>query len=694
MCGQHHLTPDLGRQLTAGDVVHGGPVVIADPHAADPVGREAHKPGVTPILGGAGLSRGRPPERRAHPGPVGQHPLHHPHHLGGVGHVIDSRAGRGHPGEQGLAARRGNLLDQMRVGPLATLLEHLIGAGQFQQIDLIGAQGQRQVRLVGNAFDAKTMSQLGHLRGADLVGQAHGHGVDRVGQGLGQGHRPAIAGFVVGRSPGTKAHGGVLADVGRLDPGLHGGGVDKRLERRAGLALGLSHPVEGGQVVVGAAHQGADSAIGTEQHQGSLARAGARTILNQGLMHDRLGRGLQTGVDGQLNHQIGGLGAGDLHRLGGGHVQHIAIVALARGLRGQPGRSGQGGLVLGGRDPALRQHVGQHDMRAGQGGVHVVGQGQAGRRLGQGGQERGFLQIQVTRRLAEIGLGGGVDTIGVVAEEDAVEIEFQHLILGHHLLQAIGDHRFLQLAAQGLVGRKEQGFGQLLGQGRAALDRAVRAPIDPGGAGYATQVHGAVLIEPLVLHRQKGMRHIGRQFGHGDRIAVLGPAPGYHRAAGVLEGHPRSLVDHHQSGPVGDVWNPRQKVADHPDLGPGEQPQHQGHAQRHQAEQSPGDLAARSARAAAPTAHAEGLARARALRRGRRRWRVRGRKHPVVHEKRNLTVWPHGRWEVGRLHWLYERTRQAPEALLGDQAPRTDELGGMGEPMRWLRPVLSHSFRG
>ncbi len=226
-------------------MAHGRVVVIADPHPAHPVGGEAHEPGVVKIARGAGLARRRPAEAGAHAGAVGDHPLHHPHHVGGSRGVIDLDPRRGRVLVEHLAPGGGNLLDQEGLRTLAALLEHLVAACQFQQVHLVGAERQRQVRLVGNALQPEAVRQFGDLVGADLVGQPRGDGVDRVGQGLGQGHRASIAGLIVGRGPGPEAHRGVLAHVGGLEARFQRGGVDERLERGARLALGLGRPVEG-----------------------------------------------------------------------------------------------------------------------------------------------------------------------------------------------------------------------------------------------------------------------------------------------------------------------------------------------------------------------------------------------------------------------------------------------------------------
>ena len=116
----------------------------------------------------------------------------------------------------------------------------------------------------------------------------------------------------------------------------------------------------------------------------------------------------------------------------------------------------------------------------------------------------------------------------------------------------MGDHRLLQLALQGLVGAEIEGLGQLLCQGGAALDGVARPPVDPGGAGYALGVNGAVVVKAPVLRREERLGHIGRQVGQSDRKAVLGPSRGDYLAGAVLEGHARGLVGDQQFARGGD----------------------------------------------------------------------------------------------------------------------------------------------
>ena len=113
-------------------------------------------------------------------------------------------------------------------------------------------------------------------------------------------------------------------------------------------------------------------------------------------------------------------------------------------------------------------------MRASDGAGQVARGGQAGGRLGQGRQQRGLGQTEPGRRFAEIGLGRGVHAISIGPEEHAIQVKLENFILAHHVFQAPGEQHFLRLALEGLVGGQEQGLGDLLSQGRSALDDRAR----------------------------------------------------------------------------------------------------------------------------------------------------------------------------------------------------------------------------
>src|SRR3546814_20058746 len=70
--------------------------------------------------------------------------------------------------------------------------------------------------------------------------------------------------------------------------------------------------------------------------------------------------------------------------------------------------------------------------------------------------------------LVEIGAGGGLDAIGVAAEENLVEVELEDLLLAQHVLDAPGEEGFLDLAGVAQFVGQQQVLRHLLGDGRSA----------------------------------------------------------------------------------------------------------------------------------------------------------------------------------------------------------------------------------
>src|SRR5690606_35463216 len=88
--------------------------------------------------------------------------------------------------------------------------------------------------------------------------------------------------------------------------------------------------------------------------------------------------------------------------------------------------------------------------------------------LHRAGEDRRLAKREIARRLAEITLRRRLDAGGAVAEEDAVEIELEDLLLGVVLLEPQRQQCLLRLALQRLLGAEEQVLGELLGDGGGA----------------------------------------------------------------------------------------------------------------------------------------------------------------------------------------------------------------------------------
>ena len=109
---------------------------------------------------------------------------------------------------------------------------------------------------------------------------------------------------IVVRRPGAQGHGGVLARVRRLEPGLHGGPEDEGLERGSGLAFGLGDAIEGAGLVIEPAHHGPDRAVGGQGHESPLRDVQALSRAGYDIAHRGEAEGLQARIDGQAHHQI------------------------------------------------------------------------------------------------------------------------------------------------------------------------------------------------------------------------------------------------------------------------------------------------------------------------------------------------------------------------------------------------------
>ncbi len=128
-------------------------------------------------------------------------------------------------------------------------------------------------------------------------------------------------------------------------------------------------------------------------------------------------------------------------------------------------------------------------------------------------------------------MAGGLDPIGAGAEIDPVQIEGEDLLLGELGLQPHRQHQFLGLAPGGLGGGQEQVAGKLLGDGRAAPERAVLVgQVIEARPDDAPGVEAEVVVELAVLDGDEGRRDIGRQGVDIDRRRILASTDGQQRA--------------------------------------------------------------------------------------------------------------------------------------------------------------------
>ena len=147
-----------------------------------------------------------------------------------------------------------------------------------------------------------------------------------------------------------------------------------------------------------------------------------------------------------------------------------------------------------------------------------------GRRARQHRKIGGLRQRQFVDVFVEIGARGGLDSVGVTAEEDRVEVNFEDLLLGQGRFEPEGEDRLADLAPDVVARILQQIFGDLLGNRRAAGYSA--RPSDMGGVieyglDRAGHVDARMREKILVLGRDEGMHHERRKLIVGQLHAAL-----------------------------------------------------------------------------------------------------------------------------------------------------------------------------
>ncbi len=214
-------------------------------------------------------------------------------------------------------------------------------------------------------------------------------------------------------------------------------------------------------------------------------------------------------------------------------VRREPVITALRGVADEHRGQGLDGVKLGLRGPLpVDGHVpvGIHQVKHRVAACQAVGGVDAGvvaaGGLEQSHKHRRLLVGQPVGRSPEIGAGGRLDTIGVAAEVNRVEVHGEYLLLAeyhfqldchypllglHHQQSHSGD--MPQQPSRVLRAHAEQVLGQLLGDG------AGPARVSPGhvldGGEKPCEVHTVMMIEPLVLGVDK------RVYEHGGYLTVL-----------------------------------------------------------------------------------------------------------------------------------------------------------------------------
>ena len=143
------------------------------------------------------------------------------------------------------------------------------------------------------------------------------------------------------------------------------------------------------------------------------------------------------------------------------------------------------------------------------------------RALGQTRQQRGFLQSQLLRRLAEIKLRRGLESVHAVPEKNLVRIEREDLRLGETALDLDGQHRLLHLALTAAIGRQKKIARELHGQGRSALHLAAGLDVAIGRADDPPEIDAGVPVEIFVFNRNQRVAQHRREIVVADDHAAL-----------------------------------------------------------------------------------------------------------------------------------------------------------------------------
>ena len=193
-------------------------------------------------------------------------------------------------------------------------------------------------------------------------------------------------------------------------------------------------------------------------------------------------------------------------------VGALAVAAVDDVGRMQPRRQH---LALG--HEAALHHVGQHLVGAGARRRQVDVRGVFGRRLEQAGEHGRLGEGQILDVLAEIEIRRRRDAERAAAHIGAVEIELQDLLLRQVRFEPQRQERFLDLALDGALVGQEQVLGELLGDGRAALDHRIGPDVLRHGAEQAEEIDAEMVEEAAVLggqHRLDDMvRHLVDRHG-------------------------------------------------------------------------------------------------------------------------------------------------------------------------------------
>lgn len=169
-----------------------------------------------------------------------------------------------------------------------------------------------------------------------------------------------------------------------------------------------------------------------------------------------------------------------------------------------------------------------------------------GRSLGKGGKIGGLGRRQLGHRLVEIGERCAGDAVGVQAEKDLVQVEFEDLVLRIGLLDAEGEDRFLDLAVDRLVGGEQEVLRHLLGDRRGAFRATAGTEVlevREDGSPKTRDVDAGMAVEILVFSRkERRLDPIRHRLNGQEEAPFAGILRHQGTVAGMNAGRDRRLV--------------------------------------------------------------------------------------------------------------------------------------------------------
>ena len=181
---------------------------------------------------------------------------------------------------------------------------------------------------------------------------------------------------------------------------------------------------------------------------------------------------------------------------------------------------------LRGRDHLLRHHGVQHVELPN---LRLSGVDQRAvlrRRLRQSGQHRCLPERQVVRGGVVEGSRRRLDAVALAAVVDRIQIHLQNLVFRITAVEVDGERRLADLALDGRrrIRPDKDLLDQLLADGAAALGDVVVRVVGDGGSGDPTEIDAVVLVEGLILDRDRRLADVGRhrfQRDHNPMVAVI-----------------------------------------------------------------------------------------------------------------------------------------------------------------------------